>query len=161
MNDTIVTIIGGIIVAIITVGGGALGSWLVVIGARKKTQAEAAQSNAEAQKALEEAKKLKLEAEAIQASMASKQDEAEREAQDRIKAYWKEYAGNLEGLVKTQGDNIALLQKRDNDREQQMRQAKNAFEYLCHEVERDYSSAVKIAREIFNGTTIRNEGKSQ
>lgn len=157
MSDTIYTLIGGIVVAIITVGGGTIGSWLLIRAAREKTKAETAQAQAEAAKTLEEAKKLKLEAEAMQTSMQSKQDEAEREAQDRISSYWKKYATDLENMVRIQGEQIALLQKRDTAREEQLKRAQSAFEFLCGEVEREYPSAVKIAREIMTGQTVRGD----
>lgn len=70
------------------------------------------------------------------------------QASDKAIQYWREIVSDLEHRVKS-------LETHDKERELQMIRAANAFNFLCSEVEREYPTAVKIAREIWAGQTTR------
>lgn len=53
-------------------------------------------------------------------------------------------------------ERVAKLEAKDEERDKQIYRAQQAFDYLTQEVEHEFPTAVKIAREIMDGSTVRN-----
>lgn len=79
--------------------------------------------------------------------------DVQAQASDKAIQYWRDIVSDLERRVKS-------LEARDKERELQFMRATNAFNFLCTEVENEYSTAVKIAREIWVGTTTRDAAEA-
>lgn len=71
-----------------------------------------------------------------------------RELIDIIKELRSENSRLLERIVR--------LEAKDEERDKQIHRAQQAFDYLTQEVEHEFPTAVKLAREIMEGQTVRN-----
>lgn len=143
------------------IGGGA-SAFVVSYFSRHKT-------NAEAQKTLTEADKLKQQ-------LTIEREKAEQEAQDRIAQLWRTAAGNYEEQLKKAENRIDMLERREQDNSKKidslnlaLQASRSALRYLIQQVEGDYPEAVKIAMDVadmkieapVNGSRHENDDPSE